>query len=36
MEEVAREFQEKRFVPLDDVWEKGLQDIFRDMDMEDW
>lgn len=36
MEEVAREFQEKRFVPLDDVWEKGLQDIFKDMDMEDW
>jgi len=34
MEKVAEDFKERPFIPLDDVWAKGLQDIFDDM--EDW
>jgi len=32
MEQVSAEFTEMPFEPLDDVWERGLRDIFRDME----
>ncbi len=32
LREVAEDFDEQRFVPLSDVWEKGLQDLFNDLD----
>lgn len=32
MEEVNKEFTERPFVPLDDVWEQGLRGLFDDMD----
>jgi hypothetical protein len=34
MEKVDSEFTERPYIPLDEVWKKGLQDIFDDM--EDW
>lgn len=34
LDKVADEFTERHFVPLDDVWRKGLEDIFKDVD--DW
>ena len=32
LEKVAAEFTELSFVPLDDVWERGLRDLFDGMD----
>ena len=32
MEQVSAEFTEMPFEPLDDVWERGLRDLFRDME----
>lgn len=32
LREVAEDFDEQRFVPLSDVWEKGLQDLFNSLD----
>lgn len=35
LEKVAEEFTEMSFVPLDDVWERGLRDILEDLDTPD-
>jgi predicted ATP-grasp superfamily ATP-dependent carboligase len=32
LEKVSKEFTEKSFMPLDDVWERELGDLFEDMD----
>ncbi|MEZ4643818.1 MAG: PAC2 family protein [Chloroflexota bacterium] len=32
MENLDTEFNEQPFMPLDDVWEQGLQDLFDDLD----
>ncbi|NBD34636.1 MAG: hypothetical protein GVY30_01400, partial [Chloroflexi bacterium] len=32
LQELTDDFNEKRFVPLSDVWEKGLQDLFNSLD----
>ena len=32
MENLANEFTERPFSPLSDVWQRGLQDLFRDME----
>ena len=32
MEKVAREFTERPFMPLSDVWERELRDLFEDLD----
>ena len=32
LEQVSAEFTEMPFEPLDDVWERGLRDLFRDME----
>lgn len=34
LEDLAQDFDEMPFIPLDDVWREGLEDIFRDLD--DW
>ncbi len=34
LRELTRDFEEKPFIPFDDVWREGLEDIFRDLD--DW
>jgi proteasome assembly chaperone (PAC2) family protein len=35
LEQVEDGFSEKRFSPLGDVWERGLSDLFDDIDIED-
>jgi proteasome assembly chaperone (PAC2) family protein len=32
LEQVGQQFEELSFVPLDDVWERELDDLFKDMD----
>jgi proteasome assembly chaperone (PAC2) family protein len=32
MDEISRQFRERPFDPLDDVWERGLADLFNDSD----
>ncbi len=32
MEQLTREFEEMPFMPLDDVWERELSDLFKDLD----
>ncbi len=32
LDKLSADFDELSFVPLDDVWEQGLRDIFKDMD----
>jgi hypothetical protein len=34
LEKLAEEFTETPFMPLDDVWERELGDLFEDMDEE--
>ncbi|MBN1580968.1 MAG: PAC2 family protein [Anaerolineae bacterium] len=34
LDKLTEEFNERHFIPLDDVWRKGLEDIFKDVD--DW
>jgi len=31
MEELAKDFSERSFMPLDDVWERELGDLFSDL-----
>lgn len=35
LEDLTQEFEEKPFIPFDDVWREGLEDIFRDLDEQD-
>lgn len=35
LESIAKEFEEKPFMPLDDVWERELGDLFDDLDEQD-
>jgi len=32
MEQLASDFTERPFMPLSDVWERGLRDLFDDME----
>jgi hypothetical protein len=32
MDQLSREFEELPFMPLDDVWERELSDLFKDLD----
>jgi hypothetical protein len=32
LDKLTEDFTERHFTPLDDVWRKGLEDIFRDVD----
>ena len=32
MEQVADQFEEMSFIPLDDVWERELEDLFKELD----
>ncbi len=32
LEKLFEDFQERRFIPLGDMWERGLRDLFKDLD----
>lgn len=32
LEKLFEDFQERRFIPLGDMWERGLRDLFKDME----
>jgi hypothetical protein len=32
MEKLSNEYDELSFMPLDDIWERELSDLFRDLD----